>query len=189
MFHVALQSLTWLPIFKVDCQCLTYLYNLTTFLKKTYIHATRDQIKKNGTNPSYLTVEFARAPPPLYPQWCMRKQLMPWAAVRLMWCSALQYVALCCSVLQCVAVCCSVLQCVAVFCSVLQWESIGSMYGLGCAHLLLPISAPACVRMLQSVAVCCSVVQCGTVCCSLLQCAIDTHTHKCTHTNTHSGSW
>jgi len=49
------------------------------------------------------------------------------------YCSVLQFVAVCCSVyavccsvLQCVAVCCSVLQCVAVCCSVLQCVAVRS---------------------------------------------------------------
>jgi len=65
----------------------------------------------------------------------------PWSPQRVscysMYCSVLQYVAVCCSVLQRVAACCSVLQCVAVCCSVLQ-----------------------------CVAVCCSVLQCIAFCCT-----------------------
>jgi len=66
------------------------------------------------------------------------------------WCSALQFVAVCCSLLQCVVVWCSALQYGAVHCSMLQC-------------VVVQCSA------LQYVAVHCSLLQCGVVWCNALQ--------------------
>ena len=66
-----------------------------------------------------------------------------------MWCSVLQYVAVCCSVLQCVAVCCSVLQCAI---SRLRNNLARAAEFFACV-----------VSVLQCVAVSCRVLQCVAV--------------------------
>jgi len=83
-----------------------------------------------------------------------------------MYCSVLQFVAVCCSLLQCVAVCCSVLQCGAVWCCVMLWE---------CHQWGRPDSTQHTQKVRQyecvpssCIAAYCSVLQCVAV--SVLQC-------------------
>jgi len=78
------------------------------------------------------------------------------ATTYIVFCSALQCVAVCCGVFHCVAtVCCSKLQCVAV-----------------CDFLRIPPHSIVCCSVLQCVAVCCSVLQYFAVCCGVLQGAV-----------------